>query len=419
MALNQSKAKRLISNFIGASASVAVVTAVASVTIAIEARFINVDVFENRAFYELEVIENIIVDGSGSLPSSAAEPTEPAKVQLRVENQWDNFVIDLQYGVNQGSIEPLRSNQAYTLTIELADTLGWRTLDTYTFNTRPKTNAFITSIQETSSPLSPLTAFEVAILTQDGFTPAEQWEIVFTYGAYVESRMISVGEQTYGWSNLSHQNADVLVEVYATLNSERKLIKETTQSTIPFVDASIDLKFTTIDSLTITPTFHEPFLDGSFTIEWMDAQQTSQVFDLSDEGLSLAELIANQPYQLRWILTMDDQRQFLVMEQTIIPIAQPFFVMSIRPGFNTVTFELTINRNPNLVSIYLSLGAFNLSTADVFTLVEENNDASYFELVMQSALPLGTSLALTLVQASPFDYPITFYSFNFQGGISL
>jgi hypothetical protein len=50
--------------------------------------------------------------------------------------------------------------------------------------------------------------------------------------------------------------------------------------------------------------------------------------------------------------------------------------------------------------------------------VDENDAISFYELVLETAIPLGSSLALTLVQASPYDYPITFYSFNFQGGIS-
>lgn len=418
MALNQSKAKRFISNFVGASASVAVVTAVASVTIAIEARFINVDVFENRAFYQLEVIENIIVDGSGSLPSSDVEPSAPATVQLRVENQWDNFVIQLMYGLNQGSIEPLRSNQAYTLTIELEDTLGWRTLDTYTFNTRPRTNALITSIEETTTPLSNTTAFDIRFITQNGFSEAESWEVALTYGSVSDTRITSVGEQNLVWSNLPHQNTDVHVGIYATINGERKLIHETTQSTTPYVDAAIDLRFPTIGTLQITPTFNNLELNATYSIELINSQQVSQIFDLSSEGLRIDNLVAEQTYQLKWMLKTEDQREFVILEKALTPISQPFFVLSIQPAFNGVTFELTIDRIPTLNSIYLSIGEWNEASAHAFTLINENNDVSYFELFLQTGIPLGSSLALTLVQASPYDYPITFYSFNFQGGIS-
>jgi hypothetical protein len=80
--------------------------------------------------------------------------------------------------------------------------------------------------------------------------------------------------------------------------------------------------------------------------------------------------------------------------------------------------ELTIDRIPNLVNLYLSIGAFDQETAIPLTLVDENDAISFYELVLETAIPLGSSLALTLVQASPYDYPITFYSFNFQGGIS-
>ncbi len=418
MALNQSKAKRLMTNFIGASASVAVVTAVASVTIAIEARFINVNVFENQAFYELEVIENIIVEGSGSLPSSELEPTEPATVQLRVENQWDNYVIALTYGINQGTIEPLRSNQSYTLSIELEDTLGWRTLDTYTFSTRPRTNAIITSINETTSPLSTYTSFEAKVITQDGFTAAERWELDLVYGTYVDNQTLSVGEQTLIWDNLSHQNASMQLQIFATINGERKLITEVNQLTTPFLDATIDLHFTNPETLSIRPLLNNGTQNGQFKIEWIDAEQTIESFDLTEAGLIIENLVAQELYLLRWIFITSDGRNFVALERDIIPLPQPYFVLNLEPLINRMKVELTIDRIPNLVNLYLSIGAFDQETAIPFTRVDENDAISFYELVLETAIPLGSSLALTLVQASPYDYPITFYSFNFQGGIS-
>ncbi len=418
MALNQSKAKRLMTNFIGASASVAVVTAVASVTIAIEARFINVNVFENQAFYELEVIENIIVEGSGSLPSSELEPTEPATVQLRVENQWDNYVIALTYGINQGTIEPLRSNQSYTLSIELEDTLGWRTLDTYTFSTRPRTNAIITSINETTSPLSTFTSFEAKVITQDGFTPAERWEIDLVYGTYVDNQTLSVGEQTLIWDNLSHQNASMQLQIFATINGERKLITEVNQLTTPFLDATIDLHFTNPETLSIRPLLNNGTQNGQFKIEWIDAEQTIESFDLTESGLIIENLVAQELYLLRWIFITSDGRNFVALERDIIPLPQPYFVLNLEPLINRMKVELTIDRIPALVNLYLSIGLFDQETAIPFTRVDENDAISFYELVLETAIPLGSSLALTLVQASPYDYPITFYSFNFQGGIS-
>ena len=418
MALNQSKAKRLMTNFIGASASVAVVTAVASVTIAIEARFINVNVFENQAFYELEVIENIIVEGSGSLPSSELEPTEPATVQLRVENQWDNYVIALTYGINQGTIEPLRSNQSYTLSIELEDTLGWRTLDTYTISTRPRTNAIITSINETTSPLSTYTSFEAKVITQDGFAAAERWELDLVYGTYVDNQTLSVGEQTLIWDNLSHQNASMQLQIFATINGERKLITKVNQLTTPFLDATIDLHFTNPETLSIRPLLNNGTQNGQFKIEWIDAEQTIESFDLTEAGLTIENLVAQELYQLRWIFITSDGRNFVALERDIIPLPQPYFVLNLQPLINGMKVELTIDRIPNLVNLYLSIGAFDQETAIPLTLVDENDAISFYELVLETAIPLGSSLALTLVQASPYDYPITFYSFNFQGGIS-
>ncbi len=59
------KVKKMMGNFVGASASVAVVAAVASFSISVEANFIDVTVFQNRAFYQLEVREIVEIEGSG------------------------------------------------------------------------------------------------------------------------------------------------------------------------------------------------------------------------------------------------------------------------------------------------------------------------------------------------------------------
>jgi len=415
---NQSKVKRLMSNFIGASASVAVVTAVASITVSMEARFLKVDVLEDRAFYELEVIETLTVDGSTSLASSELVNPDPAAVQLRVESQWDNYVIALFYGFNQGVIESLRSNQNYTLTIELEDTLGWRTLDTYTFSTRPKTNAVITSINETTTPLSSLTSFQAQVITQDGFTAAEKWEVEFNYGDVTTTSTLEVGQETLTWQDLSHQNADVQMKIFATINNERRLITERIQKTTPFIDGSIDLRFITRTNLSIRPLFNHLSTNGIHAIRLSDDNNNVSTFSFTNETLLFENLIENQLYQLQWIYTTEDQRTFIVFEQSLMPISQPYFVMSMKPLDVGIKFELTMDRLLSIESLYLSFGSFDPSTAPLFTLVSQNEVARYYELVLQTGLPLGSSLALTLVQASPYDYPITFYSFNFQGGIS-
>jgi hypothetical protein len=91
MALSSSeKAKRLMRNTVGAGTSVAVVAAVASFTISVEASFMNVTVFQNLAFYQLEVREIVEIVGSGELPEDMPEPVN-TPVRLRVQNQWDDF----------------------------------------------------------------------------------------------------------------------------------------------------------------------------------------------------------------------------------------------------------------------------------------------------------------------------------------
>jgi hypothetical protein len=418
---SQSKAKRLMTNLTGASASVAVVTAVASMTVSVQGQFLNVSVFENMAFYQVEVVETITIEGSGSLSEDAEVPTQQP-VRMRVQNQWDDFVISLLYGVNEGFIEPLRENQSYTLTIEMEASLGWRTLDTYTFNTRPRTNGVVSQLLETTTPLSDTTSFEASILTQDGPIVATNWFAELHYGSIRQQQPLQIGSNQIQWLDLPHQNAIASIDVYATVDGTEKVITSRQFETIPFVDADINLSFPNLTSLKVETTEDATYGGATYAIELSAIQSsiTPTIYPLSASPLLIENLIQGELYSLNWTMSYLDNdginRKLILLEKTIAPILTPIYVLGIYPGETSTRFDFTIDPRLNIDQMQLILTNQGQSTVLTFGQVTLNNDSYSMTASMNSQLSLGTTLELVLIQVAPYDYPITIRSIVYQGG---
>jgi hypothetical protein len=418
---SQSKAKRLMTNLTGASASVAVVTAVASMTVSVQGQFLNVSIFENMAFYQVEVVETITIEGSGSLSEDAEVPTQQP-VRMRVQNQWDDFVISLLYGFNEGFIEPLRENQSYTLTIEMEASLGWRTLDTYTFNTRPRTNGVISQLTETTSPLSETTSFEASVFTQDGPVEATNWYVELNYGTMNLQQSLDIGTNLIRWLDLPHQNAMANVEVYATVDGVEKLITTRSFETTPFVDAIIDFSFPSLTTLRVDTANDETYVGAAYAIEVsaIQSNNTPTVYPLSASPLLIENLVQGELYTLNWTMSYLDedgtQSKLVLLEKTIAPIPTPIYVLGIYPGETSTRFDLTIDPRLNIDQMQLILTNQSQSTVLTFEQVTLNNDSYSMTASMNSRLSLGTTLELVLIQVAPYDYPITLRSIVYQGG---
>jgi hypothetical protein len=418
---SQSKAKRLMTNLTGASASVAVVTAVASMTVSVQGQFLNVSIFENMAFYQVEVVETITIEGSGSLAEDAEVPTQQP-VRMRVQNQWDDFVISLLYGFNEGFIEPLRENQSYTLTIEMEASLGWRTLDTYTFNTRPRTNGVVSQLLETTTPLSDTTSFEASILTQDGPIVATNWFAELRYGNIRQQQPLQIGSNQIQWLNLPHQNAMASIDVYATVDGTEKVITSRQFETIPFVDADINLSFPNLTTLKVETTEDASYVGATYAIELSAIQSniTPTVYPLSTSPLLIENLVQGELYSLNWTMSYLDEaginRKLILLEKTIVPILTPIYVLGIYPGETSTRFDFTIDPRLNIDQMQLILTNQGQSTVLTFEQVTLNNDSYSMTASMSSRLSLGTTLELVLIQVAPYDYPITLRSIVYQGG---
>ena len=427
---SQSKAKRLMTNLTGASASVAVVTAVASMTVSVQGQFLNVSVFENMAFYQVEVVETITIEGSGSLAEDAEVPTQQP-VRMRVQNQWDDFVISLLYGFNEGFIEPLRENQSYTLTIEMEASLGWRTLDTYTFNTRPRTNGVVSQLLETTTPLSDTTSFEASILTQDGPIVATNWFAELHYGNIRQQQPLEIGSNQIQWLNLPHQNAMASIDVYATVDGTEKVITNRQFETIPFVEADINLSFPNLTTLKVETTEDASYVGATYAIELTPLapapslsnqriKQAPMVYPITNSSFSIENLVQGELYSLNWTMSYLDEaginRKLILLEKTIVPILTPIYVLGIYPGETSTRFDLTIDPRLNIDQMQLILTNQSQSTVLTFEQVTLNNDSYSMTASMNSRLSLGTTLELVLIQVAPYDYPITLRSIVYQGG---
>jgi len=426
---SQSKAKRLMSNLTGAGASVAVVTAVASMTVSVQAQFLNVSVFENKAFYQVEVVETITIEGSGSLAEDAEVPTQQP-VRMRVQNQWDDFVISLLYGVNEGFIEPLRENQSYTLTVEMEGSLGWRTLDTYTFNTRPRTNGVISQLIENTTPLSDTTSLTASVFTQDGPVEATNWYVDLTYGNIRQQQPLVVGANQIQWLDLPHQNADANLQVFATVDGVEKLITSRSFETTPFVDASIEFSFPTLTTLQVETTQDPSYEGATYAIEVSPTQASTSLnpslkkakglYPLTTSSLLIEDLVQGEPFNLSWIMTYKDEsgkdRTLTLIEKTIVPILTPIFVLGIYESENNTRFDLTIDNRLTIDRMELILTSEGQSQVLTFAQLISSDDAYTFTASLDSPLTLGTTLELVLIQVAPYDYPITLRSIVYQGG---
>jgi hypothetical protein len=413
------KVKKMMGNFVGASASVAVVAAVASFSISVEANFIDVTVFQNRAFYQLEVREIVEIEGSGELPEDAPEPVN-TPVRLRVQNQWDDFSIPLIYGFNEGFIEPLRADQQYTLTIELQQAIGWSALDTRIFNTAPETAAVISDILETTSPLNPLTSLTIHAFTQDGGVPATSWDLVLTYGDVEETRPLLVGDNSITFNDLPHVNAPIDVAIIATFEDGPRTIRTRQVQPTEFLDASFDLSFPTLTTLAINTKQDTSFLNGFYSVRLTENETTPLTYPMTDLDLIIENLTQGVSYHVEWLFTYTlptgQTKTIVLHEQTVLPIVTPIYVLTINDIEGGQALTLTIDRDLELDAVSWQGVHDGNDVSLSFNEISTTDSASTFTLETNFTFALNSVWTLVITQASPYDYPITLQTIIFQGG---
>lgn len=417
---NQNKIKRLMGQVVGVSAGATVVFATAAaVSISLQATFIDVAVFEDRAFYQLEVIETVTVSEEGE--ASEVVETEAETVRLRVQNQWDDISIPLLYGYNEGFIEPLRSNQDYTLTIEVERALGWTTLDTYFFNTTPKTVATISNPVFSTTSINPLMDLELNILTQK----AANDEVTF-YGTVLSPTIevtfdLDLGENLVSLPDLSHRNETLIVEIYASGSTGPTLLTTREFKTPEYINASIDFSFPTLTTLNIDADLDtSSFENINYGIRLYQGETLVNTFIFNSGGmLTIENLVENNDYSVEWYFSYQigsGRKEVLIDQYEIRPIAMPLFVLDIQNVGQQQRLGLTIDKDLEYQSIQLLYrDATRLETFS-FTIDQVGTTTDLYRLVVPFLFTANSELTLIMTQPSPFDYPIVLRTIIFQGG---
>lgn len=413
--MNQNKIKRLLQNFVGASASVAVVTTVAATNVNIEANFINVTLIENRAYYELNVVEPVIevTDSSGANP----EPMV-AELRLNVTNQWDEFSYPLTFGYNAGWIESLRPQQAYTLAIEVNQGSNWRTLATYPLSARTVTAAVIDSLEFVTTPLSTTGTIFASINTQVGARPVDRWEAYFAYGENTYQILLPLGNAQVEIPNVPHINEAISLTVTG-YDQDTIVIETSTQLTpMPYVNASMQIAMPTLTTLSLSFNRDLSLTNSQYGVTLTIEDASSSDYLVTDDTLLIDNLQQGETYTLAWWLQYQssaNETETLILSTQLIRVLQtPVYVLSIAPLGQGTMLRLNFEHNLDLTAIFLTID--DEVEPLPFILMETTDTLLIYELYLMTPLAEGTELTLTLVQAEPHDYPISFLSFTFQGG---
>ena len=419
---NQAKIKRMLQNTVGITASVAVVAVASSFSIAVSAVFSNVVVFENQAYYEVFVERVVTVSQTTSDASIDVEPELPPEdpVRLRVVNQWDDFTIPLQYGYNDGFIEPLRSNQTYTLTVEVQQPLSWRALAEQQFTTNSRTNAVISNIVESTSPTNPLMDLSMTIKTQQIETDQITWSAILTTKNFETTIPLLRGDNQVTFTNIPHQNELYQVAVLANQDGQTSTITSRELNVSEFIEADIDYLFDSLTTLRVVPQLSNPaFTNPRFRLDWSQGQ-VNQSYNLSNEPLIIDNLVGGLTYSSRFMfdytLASGQTKSILLDERTITPIIKPNYVLTILPQASGTLFELVIDRSLAYEQIYLTLTPPTIvQTQYEFELIETGDNATLYRVFVDEPLVIGTQVGLVVVQPEPYNYPITLHTFIYQG----
>jgi hypothetical protein len=414
---NKEKIKRLMGQVVGASAGVAVIVTAAATSVQVEASFLSVTVFQDRAFYQLEVSENIIYSSEDSESDIVIELD---LVRLRVQNQWDDFSIPLVYGFNEGFIEPLRANQNYTLSIEIQRPIGWAVLETFLFNTQPKTVAIIEDITYITQPTLETMDISVSMLVQQGNESIDRF-FLRVLGSEIDTTVdISTGQQTIEILNLPHTNEVLSFQIYSDLANETKLLTSRDKRTPPYILSQLSLTFTDLTTLKVMYDLdYQSLPQTSYGLRVIEGNTASTYFPLLDNELSINNLITNQPYLLEWYMTylMDDQIQEVIIDQRpVLPIIEPLYVLDIVEINGNQRVTLTIDNDLNYDQIFIEY-VFNSQTVILpFTLLLPGAVTSIYELTTPFIFASQSTISIVIIQPPPNNYPIYLQSFTFQGG---
>ncbi len=404
MPSQKEKIRRMMSSFVGGSVSVATIAVVSSFQISLQATFLDLKVFQNAAYYEIEIIDTIIVDETSSLDVEPLPP-EPLPTRLWVENQWGNFEVTLSYGVNQGELSPLRENENYTLTIQYQGDLGWTSLATETIKTAPRLLGNVNNFTFDGAYQDNTIDVSMTVSTQVGFRPVDRFEVVLSQGDQQWMESVSTGTTALSFKDLPHRNETYEVRILAYIQNLAEEIFKQTYASMPFVDGMVERYFSTPGTLVVVPTqLSSTLQDEVYSFE-ITTDQTTLV--QSWDGIASEIIFNNLPLRsmirLSWFVSYRQSNQtksILVSEEVIPSIGQPTLVLSKSMNGSMTTIQLTIDRAYDFNSLALHQGNRRLD----FDLINQNDDARYYEISVEEVVTGAWELRGLLQESNPILY---------------
>jgi hypothetical protein len=288
------------------------------------------------------------------------------------------------------------------------------------FTTNARTNAVISNLIESTSPTNPFMDLSMTIKTQQIPTDEITWSVILTTKNFEVSQPLITGDNLISFEDIPHQNELYQVVVLATQDGQNSTVTSREFNVSEFVEANIDYLFDSLTTLRVVPQLSQTsFANPAYRLEW-EQGVLKQSYPLTNASLFIEDLVGGLPYTARFMFdyTMNSgQRKSIVLdERTITPIIKPNYVLTIIPQANATLFELVIDRTLPFENIMLKLAGESISQTDYeFSLVEIGDNASLYRVLVEEKLILGTQVSLVVVQAAPYNYPITIQTFIYQG----
>lgn len=236
---DKSKIRSLMGNVVGAGAAVAV--AVFALSSTVEAYFHELFVFEDKIFYNIEVVE--VYNPEEGVP-------QHLPVRLVIQDQFGVEFIDLPYGQTYGEVSNLKPNNLYDFKIQLRKDAGWITISTAAVSTYPDLSGAVYEVSTNMDFLSNKTDLIFGVYTQQGIETISEMYIEIIVDGVIYKEEVTNGDQKVTIENYQISNRAVNVKLFAQKEiGELVLLHEKEFRFRPFINASFSFNYTSIETL--------------------------------------------------------------------------------------------------------------------------------------------------------------------------
>jgi hypothetical protein len=236
---DKSRIRSLMSNVVGAGAAVAV--AVIALSSSVEAYFHELFVFEDKIFYNIEVVE--IYDPEEGEPQNLP-------VRLVIQDQFGVEFIELPYGQTYGEVKNLKPNNLYDFKIQLRKDAGWITLTTAAVSTYPDLSGAVYEVSTNMDFLSNTTDLIFGVYTQQGIENISEMYIEIIVDGVIYKKDVTLGDQKVTIENYRITNRAVNVKLFAQKEGGALVtLHEKEFRFRPFINASFSFNYTSIETL--------------------------------------------------------------------------------------------------------------------------------------------------------------------------